>query len=276
MRYWNGLVVVMLCGLLGCSRGPVSSEEPVDAGSSVEEVKEVAQEPVEEPTPDAGVEPAVEPPPEREPPKEPEPPQDTRPIPKYPQDGLQATVVHITDGDTLYLVMQLGGWASRVRLKGVNAPECYKKTASDSFQSCSSDKEYYGLQAYKVLKDLLSGAARRVIISCTMKGEQCEKDDFDRFLVYLKTPDGKDVGETIVRKGAVFTFTRYQNSKVAEYCQAEADAIRTKAGMWDKGRSYIKQKMSNTVRAWYYNHKPNHDSVCSTAMKKSFAKAAGE
>ncbi len=282
MRKLNVVWIVMMCVGLGCSPGnlsPERSDETVTANESVQEsTSEVSQEVDEVGEVDGGKEASIpEPPPERESPREREPLKETKPISKYPQHGLEGTVVHVTDGDTLYLVMQPGGWASRIRIKGVNAPECYKKTVSgSSFQACTSDKGFYGLKAYQEVKGLLSGSARRVMISCTMKGDRCEKDEFGRFLAYLKLPDGRDLGETVLRKGAAWSFTRYPNKKVASYCQAEADAIRQKAGMWKQGRKFVKRKMSPAVIRWYYNHRPNHDSVCSKAMKTSFSKAAGE
>lgn len=280
MYNWKVCCFCVLCFCVGCSPTERPEESARDAGSPVERAEEANVDTRQEQSvSDAGREALPEPSPEPtpEPAFEKDPPKEVKPIPKYPQDGLQAIVVHVTDGDTLYVVMKPGGWASRIRLKGVNAPECYKKTVSgSSFQSCTSDKEYYGLQSYRSLKDILSGASRRVTISCIMKGDRCETDDFDRSLAFLKTPDGKDVGETSLRKGAVLTFTRYSHNKMKAYCQAEADSIRAKAGMWSKGRSYVKSKMSNTVRNWYYNYKPNHDSICSKAMGRSFSKAAGE
>lgn len=204
-------------------------------------------------------------------------PADIPPVPKYPVDGYVATVVHVTDGDTLYLVMQPGGWASRVRLKGVNAPECTKaNTPGSSFQHCTADKDYFGLDSYKILNQLMIGNLRKVKIACTMKGEFCELDEFDRHLVYLTMPDNRDVGETILAAGSSWSFTRYANDKVATYCRAEAMAIRNKLGMWQQGRPTIKQKMSTTVYSWYYKDTPNHDKICSDAMKESFAKVAGE
>ncbi|TNE52150.1 MAG: thermonuclease family protein [Deltaproteobacteria bacterium] len=185
--------------------------------------------------------------------------------------------MHITDGDTLYVVMKPGGWASRIRLKGVNAPECYKVDQTGSpFQKCSKDKDFYGFKSYEYIKNLLSGNARRVKLSCVMDGEECEKDEFGRHLAYLETPDGKDVGTQVLLDGNAWAFTRYTNEKVAVYCQAEADAIRNKKGMWGEGRPAVKKTMSTSVYNWYYKYNPNHDKICSTAMKTSFAKAAGE
>lgn len=214
--------------------------------------------------------------PETEPEIEKEP-ADIPPVPKYPVDGYVATVVHVTDGDTVYLVMQPGGWASRVRLKGVNAPECAKVNSPGTpFQHCSADKDYFGLNAYQFLNQLMTGNARKVKIACTMKGEFCELDEFDRHLVYLTMSDGRDVGESVVASGSCWSFTRYANEKMATYCRAEALSIRDKKGMWQQGRATIKQKMSTTVYSWYYKDTPNHDKICSDAMKESFAKVAGE
>ena len=116
---------------------------------------------------------------------EPPPQVDKKTIPKYPRDGYPATVVHIIDGDTLYVVMKIGGWASSSRLLGINAPECVKTAPSPkAFHYCAADEDYYGLNSYKKLKEIVAGDNRKVTIECTEKNGECEKDTFDRFLIY--------------------------------------------------------------------------------------------
>lgn len=259
----------------GCSRVIPPDQKRDAAVDQAELATEEKTETTEAPTTtDAGhpevVDEVPEPVVERE-------PADIPPVPKYPVHGYLATVVHVTDGDTVYLVMQPGGWASRVRLKGVNAPECQKiNSPGTAFQHCSADKDYFGLSAYEILNQLMTGSQRKVKISCTMKGEFCEVDEFDRYLAYLAMPDGRDVGETVIASGACWSFTRYSNDKIAEYCRAEAQAIRNKKGMWQQGRAAVKQKMSSSVSSWYYKETPNHDKACSDALQESFAKLAGE
>ena len=206
------------------------------------------------------------------------PPPERKPLPVYPSDGYSAIVTHIVDGDTLYLVMKPGGWASRIRLKGLNAPECKKKKeGATSFYVCSADDEYYGLKAYEALKSLVSGAAHKVRISCRQKNGACEKDSYNRYLAYLQLADQRDLGEVLLRAGVAWTFTRYANSKLAAYCRAEAEAIRQRRGMWSQGRDFVIQRMSHNTRSWYASRTGRgHDAICSKALGRSFAKLAGE
>jgi endonuclease YncB( thermonuclease family) len=175
--------------------------------------------------------------------------------------------------------MRVGGWASRVRLTGINAPECTKTSSSGTpFQHCSSSTEYFGLEAYQELKELVSGTNNKVNISCIEENQQCEKDMFDRYLAYLYLPDKRDIGEVLLQKGMVLAFTRYDHARTAAYCRAEAQAIRNRVGMWKNGRDYVKERMSSATKAWYY-HKTSsqtHDAICSKALGQSFAKMAGE
>ncbi len=199
--------------------------------------------------------------------------------PKYPKDGWSATIVHVTDGDTLHVTMYPGGWASRVRLKGINAPEC-QKGGNGGFQSCVADDEFFGLEAYKTLERLVKKYGRKVIIRCKAGSDGfCSKDLFKRYLVYLEfKSSGEDLGRALLSEGAVWTFTRYPSEKLAEYCAAEAEAIKNRRGMWKNGRDYVRQKMKKSTRSWYYSRSrtKSHDAICSKALGKSFSKLAGE
>ncbi len=247
-----GMFAVMTVSLAGCPVGPV-------------------EEPVQEATTDAHV-----PEPRPEPRPKPESKIEKIPAPKKIANGVEVRVAHITDGDTLYLVTGVGGWAHRVRLLGVNAPEC-KKSKRGSFYSCSADDEYFGLKSYVLVKEYLKNVSTLTIV-CKNSGDTCEKDDFDRYLVSLTLKDGKDLGSEIIRLGAAWAFTRYSDNQRKERCKAEADAIKNKRGMWKDGRPALKGKMSSTVKKWYYSSKrtQSHDYLCSKAMSTDFAKAAGE
>ena len=174
--------------------------------------------------------------------------------------------------------MYPGGWASRVRLKGLNAPECFK-SSSGAFQSCSGDEEYFGFESYKVLYQIVNKAGKKGTIHCKMKGDGfCERDPYGRYLLFLSLRDGRDLGAEMIRRGAAWTFTRYPSDKLAEYCRSEAEAIRNRVGMWAKGRDFVKSKMNPSTRGWYFNkrYSKSHDGICSKALGRSFSKLAGE
>jgi endonuclease YncB( thermonuclease family) len=212
-------------------------------------------------------EPTPEPPPVRD-----EPP----PVPeKVLIDGLDVIISHVTDGDTIYVVKKPGGWASRIRLKGLNAPECHK-VRNGSFQSCDKDDDYFGLGAYEIAKKLANGDFRKAKLACIEKQGECEKDSFGRYLGYIVLPDGRDLGNEIIAAGGGWSFTRYTATKLKQYCGTEADAIKAKKGMWTQGRPYVKSRMSGATKSWYYASKNGHDSVCGNKLGESFSKRAGE
>lgn len=193
--------------------------------------------------------------------------------------GINVTIVHVTDGDTLYVVKKPGGWANRIRLKGLNAPECKKeRKQGSSFQQCRADDEIFGLESYKIAKGLGTGTFRKAKVVCVMKNNECEKDDFGRYLAYLELPDGKDLSEAIIRAGAGWAFTSFSARKLKQLCEAEADAIKAKQGMWSKGRAAVKSGMHNSTRSWYYHRtkSKSHDGICTRLMGSSFAQRAGE
>ncbi len=189
--------------------------------------------------------------------------------------GALVRIAHVIDGDTLYVVTKLGGWAHRIRLLGINAPECHKQKKG-AFESCVSDDEIYGLQAYYTLKkmaDKLHG--KRLTIFCTVDEvkKTCITDKFGRFLAYLQSPiDKKFLGQKVLEAGAAWTFTSFRTRQMKLYCRTEALAIKNKVGMWQKGRAAVKRGMSSKTQNWY----KNHDKICSKALGESFAKLAGE
>ena len=42
-------------------------------------------------------------------------------------NGVMIRITHVTDGDTLYAVTQVGAWSHKIRLSGFNAPEWLKE-----------------------------------------------------------------------------------------------------------------------------------------------------
>lgn len=261
-----------------CRPGPAPTPD-----GSVETTQEAGAETTPEPSPadePAPPEPSPEPPPERRVQPEPKPVDEGPVVPeKVLINGIQGIIVHVTDGDTVYVVKKPGGWASVVRLKGLAAPECFKeKSQGSSFQECVKDDEVYGLESYKIMKKLALGDFRKIKIVCAEENGECEKGDFGRYLVYLELPDGRDLAQEVIKAGGGWSFTRFEAKKLGDYCRAEADAVKAKAGMWSQGRSAIRSGMSNDTRSWYYHRttSKSHDGICSQKMGESFAKRAGE
>lgn len=199
------------------------------------------------------------------------------PPPPPVSDGANATILHVTDGDTIYVRTGIGGRYERIRLKGINAPECHK-AFNGTFQYCDKDDEAYGLEAYNFVKSYVEKHGDKVTITCVMNGETCEQDDFGRYLATLRFEDGKDIAEETLRGGAGWAYTSFSFARMAEYCRAEAEAIKAKRGMWTNGRAAVRTGMSTSTQSWYYNRTTSrsHDGVCTQALGESFATLAGE
>jgi len=182
------------------------------------------------------------------------------------RNGVTAWVGHVTDGDTLGVWVGTGPRKLHiVRMLGLAAPECNKssrQTPDGNRYSCSSDQEYWGLESFNVLKNMVED--KTVTISCDVApNAPCEYDPFDRRLAYVNI-DGKDASTEVARAGAGFSYTVFQASKRGQICEAEYEARSAKRGMWALGSvSQVLAKMNSDTRGWYNSH---HDRRCDDAM----------
>lgn len=194
------------------------------------------------------------------------------------RDGTKVRVRHVVDGDTVYVYPVDGKNFPyyKIRLWGFNAPECYKGSSG-----CYKDQEYFGLQAFQTLQSWLEVPNLILTISCPIKGQTgqiCSLDPYDRFLAYLLLPNGDNTSIKMLTAGLGWVYTIFYPPLLKELCQAEADAILNKRGMWTQGRAFVKTKMNVNTQDWYYHKTPNktHDFICSDALGQSFATLAGE
>jgi len=260
MRLFSILCLLCVLWVGGCSEQPAANEEVTPA----EKATQPEPTPKEEVIVDSG------------PAEEPVIFDKIGPPPPL-ANGVKGTIVHITDGDTFYVVTGVGGWAHRIRISGFNAPEC-KKVKNGRFQSCAYDDEAFGVDSYKIAKALIDKHGRKWVISCKNVGDSCEKDPFDRYLATLKTESGVDLGKELLLAGAGWAYTKFPYAGRAGYCRAEAEAIRKRAGLWKSGRAKAKQGMNSTTQRWYYDRRKgmSHDDLCTKAIGSSFSKLAGE
>lgn len=194
------------------------------------------------------------------------------------RDGAKVKVRSVIDGDTVYVYPADKGRYPyyRIRLWGFNAPECYKGS-----RGCYKDKEYYGLEAGKALNSMLWKPEQIFTVSCPIDGKNgqvCKLDPYKRNLAYLLLPSGENSSVKMLRDGMGWVYTIFYPPLLKELCEAEAEAIRNKVGMWSKGREFVRQGMSTSTQGWYY-HKTSyktHDAICTKALGQSFAKLAGE
>ena len=176
-------------------------------------------------------------------------------------NGMTGQVTLIIDGDTVHVTTE--NWYHRVRLQGINAPECemtLTETLDGSQFTCIEDQEWWGYNSYLALREEL--ALKTVTVYCEETPEGvCVIDDFGRYLTFIETDDG-DVGEWMVRHGHALTFTKYESSKRYCYCAAEQMAQSEEAGLWSLGDTEtVISAMSDETQSWY----DYHDEACSEA-----------
>ena len=122
------------------------------------------------------------------------------------------TVVHVVDGDTVHLKLLHSSQRGygRVRLAGINAPECQKDRTrtlhGGRSYSCIADQEFFGLASFRILRNMVRG--RRVRVRCKRGLDGlCRTDTYGRYLLDLEL-EGRDVAEDLVLQGAALAFTR--------------------------------------------------------------------
>ncbi|MBN1946242.1 MAG: thermonuclease family protein [Bradymonadales bacterium] len=237
--------------LVACSSGPsdsVSAGSLRDAPADVPPLFDTAAE-------ENGDDTAI--PPDSQPDTSP----DTTPD-RILREGVVGTITVITDGDTVHVTVD--GWYHKVRLYGINAPECDKtrQYTADGYQYvCSSDQEPWGYNAAQALADVAEG--QQVTVHCGQSpGQPCPLDTFDRYLAFLDGEVG-DLSEHMARNGHALTFTRYECDRMATYCEAEFEAIEQELGMWSLGsRAEVLSRMNSGTQEWY----EDHDDICYDLM----------
>lgn len=181
------------------------------------------------------------------------------------REGHVGTVPHVVDGDTIDI--EVDGRTFKVRFKGASAPECHKDAVYRGRvprQRCVADDEFYGLESYNELVRILG--EQPVWVQCDAQpGEACETDPYGRSLANVVLPDGTDVGEELLRRGAGFTSTSFASSTRARFCAAEYEARREGRGMWE-GRTLgeVLALMNDSTKRWY----KAHDARCDLALQE--------
>lgn len=129
------------------------------------------------------------------------------PVAALPQPrSYLATVVHVTDGDTIWVRPSWGGRPLQVRIQGIDAPE-----------SCQP----FGGQAHKALQQRLLRQRVRV--------DERGRDDYRRTLARLQW-SGQDVGHWLVFSGLAWSY-RYRRDP-GPYAGAQAQARQARRGLW--------------------------------------------
>ncbi len=122
---------------------------------------------------------------------------------------MAGVVTRVSDGDTLWVRLPLGGAPVKVRFQGLDAPE-----------SCQD----WGQQAAKALK---AKALNQTVMISTRA-----RDDYGRLIAHVRM-DGDDLGAWMVEQGHAWSY-HYRNDP-GPYAAQERSARTAKRGLWASG-----------------------------------------
>lgn len=130
--------------------------------------------------------------------------------------GQDATVRHVTDGDTV--VLDSG---QTLRLWGVDTPEMGHGGAPDQF---------YAREARQGLENLLARDKLTLVLAPE------SEDQYHRLLGTLRLPDGALVNVELVRQGLAFYYPHPRSGDwlAGELLQAQRQAMREGRGFWSE------------------------------------------
>lgn len=136
------------------------------------------------------------------------------------QDALRATVIAVTDGDTIK-VRLVGRADERVRLIGVDSPELDDARETVRFMAFLA-KRFTFARLYQAQVDLLPGPETR--------------DAYGRLLAFVRTADGQIFNVTLVREGYATAYLRFPfDEKLRrELKEAETQARQAGRGLWSR------------------------------------------
>jgi endonuclease YncB( thermonuclease family) len=129
------------------------------------------------------------------------------PAPATAPQAFRATVISVTDGDTL--IVARDGVPTKVRLVDVDCPE---------------KGQPFGRAAKKYLNDMVY--LREVTV------DTAGKDRYGRTLASIKLPDGRRVNDELLRSGYAWVYRGKLRDKTMK--QLEMNARTAKRGLWSE------------------------------------------
>lgn len=119
----------------------------------------------------------------------------------------QVKVVSITDGDT-FRGLTKDNEEIRFRIYGIDAPE---------------KKQPFSQKSKQYLSDLIYDKTVGIIV-------KTERDRYGRPVVWVYTPDGKDVSAEMIKAGLAWHYKDYSDDE--KYALLEIEAKRNRLGLW--------------------------------------------
>jgi len=135
-------------------------------------------------------------------------------------EGMQeATVVSITDGDTLKV--NINGTVETIRVVGIDTPETVDPR---------KPVQCFGKEATAKMRELVSGKT----VYLEPDQTQGERDKYQRLLRFVFLEDGSDVGLTLIKEGYASEYTYESNPYKYQlaYRNAETEARNNNKGLW--------------------------------------------
>jgi micrococcal nuclease len=116
-------------------------------------------------------------------------------------------VISITDGDTFIGLTKEEKIKIKYRIYGIDAPE---------------KKQDFGARSKDYLSELIAGK--------TVGIKTNSQDRYGRYIVWVFTPDGRDVSVEMLKAGMAWHYKEYDNSKLYEALEIQARKRHT--GLW--------------------------------------------
>lgn len=180
------------------------------------------------------------------------------------KNNSRAEVIHWVDGDTVWVGAfkgdqcndfkydsEKGKWIKvrlKIRVVGIDAPECKKKQDADSnYWSCTRNSSYsnsnepYGYEAREAAVSLLPKGSIVTLTCDNPKADgSCPLDDTDEertlaYIGYEKDQASYDFSIEMARLGMAFANTKFPSSKLKEICAAQQEAQNAQRGLWATG-----------------------------------------
>jgi micrococcal nuclease len=148
---------------------------------------------------------------------------------------LPAEILSIIDVDTI--IIRLQGHKERVRLIGIDAPECRPnlKAEKDSIRTRDDLRTIteMGQRATRYVKGIISPGDQ-----IELELDLQQRDKYQRVLAYIWLPDGRMLNEEIVRAGYASLMTIPPNVRYHQRLQeAYIEAREGKRGLWSDWRN---------------------------------------
>lgn len=128
---------------------------------------------------------------------------------ELPKRVYKATVIHVSDGDTLSVKPFNDRKTRKLRLQGIDAPELGQPFAREATER---------LRTLTYLKALTI--------------EEIEQDRYGRQVAYVYLPDGTMVQEQLLYDGLAWMYRRYSSS--IRFFAAERSARNSGIGLWQQ------------------------------------------